>query len=236
MVPVAEQQSLLRPMAGDVVAERARAFARELAAPPTPPVAPAPREPAPAAPAAPEPVQAPPAPLDPVQDAPADEADAGRSHPELPPRNYAAVREAIPTACGRLVIREYVFEPPPASPPGSKPTPRGFHLYQLLEPVLAGASYSETRTDRTGRVWGLARTRRPATPSTDYDAQVDHQLAQARRAVLVMRATVEELGLRDAHGRPGGVAECIYESRGDVILMTDPAAAARRFRDQRGAR
>ena len=101
-----------------------------------------------------------------------------------------------------------------------------------LEPVLAGASYGETKTDRAGRAWGVARTRRPAAPLADYDAAVDHLLEQARRAVQVLRATVEELALRDDRGRPAGVADCIYESRGDVILMTDPAAAARRFRDR----
>ena len=101
-----------------------------------------------------------------------------------------------------------------------------------LEPVLAGASYGETKTDRASRAWGVARTRRPAAPLADYDAAVDHLLEQARRAVQVLRATVEELALRDDRGRPAGVADCIYESRGDVILMTDPAAAARRFRDR----
>ena len=86
--------------------------------------------------------------------------------------------------------------------------PREGHLDVL------GADYGETKTDRAGRAWGLARTRRPAAPLVDVGALVDHELEQARRAVTVLRATVEELGLRDA----------------------DPAAAARRFRDQRGAR
>lgn len=218
------QQSLLRPMAGDVVAARAADFVRGLTAgrprpAPAAASAPAPTRPPAPAPAAPAPGAPPPAPaaLEAVQIA----AGEGCSHPALPPRNYTATREAIPTACGRLVIRELV---------------EGYHRYQLLEPVLAGATYGETKTDRAGRTWGLARTRRPPRPLADFGALVDHELEQTRRTVTVLRATVEELGLRDAHGRPGGVAECIYESRGDVLLMTDPAAAARRFRDQRGAR
>lgn len=233
------QQSLIHPMDGDVVAERAQAFIQDLAArhepgvggraisgptagpgktvrrmqpasPPTPPAF--------GPEAGPAPVGAPASPEEPWAAQAA--AETPRSHPEIPDRDYTATRELIHTACGRRVLREYVD---------------GYHRYQLWEPIVAGASYGTTRRDREGATWGLARTRRPARPLTDFGELVDHELEQARRVVTVLRATVDELGLRDAHSRPGGIGECIYVSRGDVILMTDPAAAAARARSQRGA-
>lgn len=151
----------------------------------------------------------------------AQRAAGNGSHPEIPACDYAAARELIHTACGRRVLREYVD---------------GFHRYQLWEPIVGGSTYAVTRRDREGATWGLARTRRPVAPLTDYDAQVEHEIAEAHRAVDVMRRTVAELALRDDRGQPAGIADALYESRGDVILMTDPAAAAARAQSQRGAR
>lgn len=144
-----------------------------------------------------------------------------RSHPELPGRNFAADREAIPTACGRIVER-------------TKQAGRSF-LYRLWEPVLAGSQYGTTRRDRSGKVWGLARTRKPAVPA-EYDAAIAHEMKEARRAMDLMRATVRELALRDANGRPGGIAQCIYEERGDILLFSDPEVCARLVESQRGGR
>lgn len=136
-----------------------------------------------------------------------------RSHPQPTPRDYAAPREVIRTACGRVVTREYVD---------------GYHRYQLWEPLLGVASYS-TIYEREGRVWGLAHTRRPVAelPTGEVArviALLEHQLTERRRAMSLIRATVHEIGLT------AGVSECVYESRGDIILFTDPQArlAARR--------
>lgn len=134
-----------------------------------------------------------------------------RSHPQPTPRDYAAPREVIRTACGRVVVREYVD---------------GYHRYQLWEPLLGTASYGTTH-ERGGHVWGLAHTRRPVVELPVGEvaksiALLEHQLAERRRAMSLIRATVHEIGLT------AGVSECVYESRGDVLLFTDPAARAAR--------
>lgn len=136
-----------------------------------------------------------------------------RSHPSPARRDYAAPREVIRTACGRVVTREYVD---------------GYHRYQLWEPLIGPATYGETRS-REGVTWGLARTRRPVVtlPAGEVARSValmEHELRERRRAMDLIRATVFELG------PAAGVRECVYESRGDIILFTDPQArvAARR--------
>lgn len=140
-------------------------------------------------------------------------ADLPRSHPEPAPRDFAAKREVIQTACGRVVVREYLD---------------GYHRYQLWEPLIGASTYG-TQVERGGRTWGLARTRRPvvALPGAELArsiAMMEHELRERRRAMDLIRATVFELG------PTAGVRECVYESRGDIILFTDPQAriAARR--------
>lgn len=137
------------------------------------------------------------------------------------PRDYSSTREVIVTPCGRRIVRETID---------------GYNRYRLFELVEDGATYSVSIKDRQGRAWGVAHTLRPLAPLTGYDAQVDHLLAQQRRAASLLRASVDELGLRDAHGRPAGVADALYESRGDLILLSDPAGTAARARGQRGGR
>jgi hypothetical protein len=140
---------------------------------------------------------------------------APRSHPDLPARDYAADREAIPTACGRMVER-------------LKREART-HLYRLWEPVLAGSTY---RVTRNGGTWGLACARRPPSPLTDID-RIYHDLAEQRRAMSLLRATVGELGLRAEAGRPS----VIYEATGDLLLFSDPEVCAGLAMSQRlGAR
>lgn len=142
---------------------------------------------------------------------------APRSHPELPARDFAAEVEIIPTACGRLVERR-------------KQDSRS-HLYQLWEPAVAGNHYGTTRVIG-GKAWGLAHTRR-SDKRADVVEAIEHELREQRRAMDVLRRTVRELARRDAQGRPGGVAECIYEARGDVLLFSDPEVC---FRLAGGAR
>lgn len=134
-----------------------------------------------------------------------------RSHPSPARRDYAAPREVIRTACGRVVTREYVD---------------GYHRYQLWEPLIGPATYGETRS-REGVTWGLARTRRPVVALPDGEvarsvALMEHEHGERRRAMDLIRATIPEIGLT------AGVSECVYESRGDVLLFTDPAARAAR--------
>lgn len=140
-------------------------------------------------------------------------ADPPRSHPEPKPRDFAAQRETIRTACGRVVVREYVD---------------GYHRYQLWEPLVGASTYG-TQVERGGKSWGLARTRHcafelPAEAVARSIALMEHELRERRRAMDLLRATVVELG------PTAGVKECVYESRGDILLFTDPQAriAARR--------
>lgn len=130
---------------------------------------------------------------------------------EPTPRDYAAQREVIRTACGRVVTREYVD---------------GYHRYQLWEPLIGAATYGTTR-ECEGHVWGLAHTRRPVIelPAGEVArsiALLEHQLAERRRAMDLICATVHEIGLT------AGVSECVYESCGNILLFTDPAARAAR--------
>jgi hypothetical protein len=137
-----------------------------------------------------------------------------RSHPELPPRDYAAEREAIPTACGRMVDRQKRAE--------------GGHLYRLWEPVFEGSDYATTRLDCAGKSWGLAHTRRPDARLSVVDRdRIYHDLAEQRRAMDVLRRVVRELSRRDANGKPGGLSEGIYEACGDILLLADPEVCAR---------
>lgn len=64
-----------------------------------------------------------------------------RSHPELPARDFKAVREDIPTACGRVVERQ-------------KRAEGGGNLYRLWEPVAPGSDYAKTWRDAAGKTWG----------------------------------------------------------------------------------
>lgn len=147
-----------------------------------------------------------------------------RSHPELPPRRYDLDVEIIPTACGRIVERRKVDA--------------RSHRYRLFEPVLQSSRYSVEHRDSKGAWWGVAHTRRPTAEGLRYDAQVDHLLAEQRRVVDILRRTVIELGLHDDQGRPAGVADAVYEDRGDILLFTDPEVRAGLVRSQRstGAR
>lgn len=128
------------------------------------------------------------------------------------PRDYAAQREVIlADGAGRVAIRERID---------------GYHRYELWEPLIGAATYGTTR-EWGGQTWGLARTRRPAVAlPTDEVARsialMEHEHAERRRAMDLIRATVQEIGLT------AGVSECVYETRGDVILFTDPAARAAR--------
>lgn len=140
-------------------------------------------------------------------------ADLPHSHPEPAARDYAAQREVIRTACERVVVREYLD---------------GYHRYQLWEPLIGASTYART-TSSHGKVWGLARTRRyagdlPADEVARSIVLMEHELRERRRAMDLLRATVVELG------PTAGVRECVYESRGDILLFTDPQAriAARR--------
>ena len=130
------------------------------------------------------------------------------------PRDFVAAREVIRTACGREVIRTNLG--------GHQ------HRYQLWEPLI-GASTYETTVARAGQRWGLARTRRcttelPADEVARLIVLMEHEHRERRRAIDVLRRTVVEIGLT------AGVAECVYETRGDILLFTDPGYRARRLR------
>jgi hypothetical protein len=132
---------------------------------------------------------------------------------EPPARDYAAEREAIALPCGRIVER-------------MKQAARQ-HLYRLWEPVLAGSRYAIERVAKSGGRWGLAHTRRPPDDRPrSFDEQIEHQLAEQRRTMDLMRARVQELGLRNSQGRPGGIAQALYEARGDLLLFSDPEVCA----------
>lgn len=127
-----------------------------------------------------------------------------------PRRDYTAQREVIlADGAGRVVIRERVD---------------GYHRYELWEPLIGAATYGTTR-EWGGQTWGLARTRRPAValPVDEVArliALMEHEHAERRRAMDLIRSTIPEIGLTS------GVADCVYESRGAVLLFTDPAHRA----------
>lgn len=141
-----------------------------------------------------------------------------RSHPELPPRNFSADREAIPTACGRIVERRVVDTMT--------------NLYRLWEPAEDESDYSTTRRDKAGKLWGLVRTRRPAKLLGVVDG-IYHEIDEWRRAIDIMRRTVRELSIRAPNGKCGGITEGIYEERGDLKLTRTPELVARQAEEQR---
>lgn len=204
-----QQQTLVR-MHPDVLAVQAREAALRLAAPAARPVPP---------PAAPRPADAP----------------TSAPTPEPAGRRWDAPREAIELACGRRVLR--LAEGPAGQPPTH-------HRYQLWEPIRpGGATYVVTRAE--GR-WGLAHTRRPDQPLTDGD-RIEYDLREQRRAMAILRASVPELRLRRQSRRkdrkgverlvdegPASATECLFESRGEILLAANPRLCAEMAQTQVG--
>lgn len=208
------QQSLLRPMSADEVADRASRFVRGLGGDQRPPAARRRLAPEPE----PRAAQAPALAL--VEAAPAPAEPAPATKPAG--RDFSSPREVVWHPDGRrFVLREYVG---------------GAHVYHAFE--RSDALFYEVEADDlgldVGRPYGRIDTRRSArafNPITEYDALVDYRRSCYREALELIREVCPETIVTGRLGEPGNA---VFEGPGRVLLLTRPetryraAMAARR--------